>query len=105
MPGVEGARLLEYPELSIVVSSFNGSPMVSVKGIMDGWHAPAVEEALLSFFDRGTTNLTLDLSDLRFAGVEGASTLIRMLRALRPELKIYAVSHGHLSSLLHRAEL
>lgn len=76
-----------------------------MRGIMDGWHAPAVEEAVNSFYGDGSSMLTLDLSDLKFAGMEGAASMIRMLRTLRPELRIYTVAQGHLSSLLHRADL
>jgi anti-anti-sigma regulatory factor len=79
--------------------------MVSVKGIMDSWHAPTFEEALQSFFQYGTTLLALDMSELKFAGVEGASALLRAFRSMRPEMKIHVVAQGYLANLLHKAKL
>lgn len=96
---------MESPDLSISVGDLIGVPKVTMRGVMDGWHDQAVSGVLTSFRDQGTTSLVLDLASLSFTGIDGAASLINVLRGLGPELRIHVVASAAISSILAKAAL
>lgn len=96
---------MESPELSISVGDLIGVPRVTLRGTMDGWHDQAVAGILASFCDQGTTSVVLDLAGLSLAGIDGATSLIRALRSLGPEIRTHIVTSGSTSAILEKALL
>ena len=96
---------MESPELSISVGDLIGVPKVTMRGAMDGWHDQAVLGVLTSFRDQGTTSLVLDLASLTFAGIDGATSLVTVLRGLGPEIRVHVVAPAAISGILAKAGL
>lgn len=96
---------MESPELSISVGDLIGVPKVTMRGAMDGWHDQAVLGVLTSFRDQGTTSLVLDLASLTFAGIDGATSLVNVLRGLGPDIRVHVVVPAAISSILGKAGL
>lgn len=96
---------MESPELAISVGELIGVPKVSLNGSMDGWHEQAVAGILRGFRNQGTTSIVLDLGALSFAGYNGATALVNVLRSLGPEVCVHVVSSCSSASFLTRANL
>lgn len=96
---------MESPELSISVGELLGIPKVAIMGSMDGWHDQTVMGILAAFRDQGTTSLVLDIAALTFAGISGATGMIKVLRSLGPEICIHVVASGATAKILNRADL
>lgn len=96
---------MENPELSISVGDLIGVPKVTLRGCMDGWHDQALSGVLTGFRDQGTTSLVLDLASLSFAGTDGATAMINVLRSLGSEICVHMVASSAHANMLRRAEL
>lgn len=94
---------MKHPELSISVGELLGIPRVVLRGSMDGWHDQAIKGVLEGFGDQGTMSVVLDLVGLEFAGVDGATGMINVLRSLRPGLCVHLVAAGTPRDILTRA--
>ncbi len=95
---------MESPELSISVGELIGVPRVTLRGAMASWHDEAVGGVLTALRDQATTSLVLDIANLEFVGVDGASALIRVLRSIGPEMCVHVVASGAPVRILARAE-
>ncbi len=95
---------MESPELSITIGELIGVPKITLRGCMDGWHDQAVSGVLASFRDDGTTSLVLDLAGLRFAGVDGATAMINVLRSVGPGICVHVVTSSSCAGMLQRAK-
>lgn len=93
------------PELSIAVDKLIGVPKVTLRGQMDGWHDQAMSGVLSGFREQGTTSLVLDIAGLDFAGVNGATSMVTVLRKLGPEMCVHVVTSDFSARMLQRAEL
>lgn len=96
---------MENTELSISVGDLIGVPRVSLRGCMDGWHDQAVSGILTGFREQGTTSLVLDLAGLSFAGSDGATSMINVLRSVGPEVCVHVVTSGSPAAILKRADM
>lgn len=96
---------MESPELSISVGDLIGVPKVTLRGCMDSWHDQAVSGVLTAFRDQQATSLVLDLAGLSFAGAEGATSMVNVLRSLGPEMCVHVVASGAPATVLGRAGL
>lgn len=96
---------METPELSISVGDLIGIPRVTLRGAMDSWHDQAVSGVLSAFRDQASTSMVLDIANLSFAGVGGATSMINVLRALGPEISVHVVASGSPAKILRKAEL
>ena len=96
---------MECPELSIAVDDLIGVPKVTLRGLMDGWHDQAMSGVLAGFRDQGASSLVLDIAGLNFAGTNGATSMINVLRKLGPEMCVHVVVSGLSAKVLQRAEL
>jgi len=95
---------MRYPELSISVGELLGVPRVALRGSMDGWHDQAIRGVLEGFGDQGITSVVLDLAELSFAGIDGATGMINVLRSLTPVMCVHVVAQGSSRDILHRAQ-
>jgi hypothetical protein len=95
---------MKYPELSISVGELLGVPRVVLRGSMDGWHDQAVRGVLEGFGDQGITSVVLDLAELSFAGIDGATGMINVLRSLTPGMCVHVVAQGASQDMLQRAK-
>lgn len=96
---------MESPELSISVGDLIGVPRVTLRGAMDAWHDEAVSGVLTAFRDQASTSLVLDIANLVFAGMNGATSMVNVLRALGPQMSVHVVASGSPARVLNRAEL
>jgi len=96
---------MRTPELSISVGDLLGVPRVTLRGYMDGWHDQAVIGVLAGLSEQSVTSLVMDLTALRFTGVDGATGLIRILRSISPEQAVHIVAAGTPDKVLKRAKL
>ena len=99
------AILMNYPEPAIRVTTFNGSPLVSVQGTMSDWHAKAVQDVIQSLLPEAPGALTLDVSCASFSDQAGLASLIRMLGAVRSQVRAVVVASGPAAAMLKRADL
>jgi anti-anti-sigma regulatory factor len=83
---------MENPELSISVGELIGIPRVTLRGIMDGWHDQAVLGILSGYQEEGTGSIVLDLAGLRFAGADGATAIVNVLRSIGPGMCVHVVA-------------
>jgi hypothetical protein len=95
---------MKYPELSISVGELLGVPRVVLRGSMDGWHDQAVKGILEGFGDQDVSSLVLDLAELTFAGIDGATGMINVLRSLCPSMCVHIVAEGAPRDILCRAK-
>jgi anti-anti-sigma regulatory factor len=95
---------MKYPELSISVGELLGVPRVVLRGSMDGWHDQAIRGVLEGFSDQGVSSVVLDLAELTFFGVDGATGMINVLRSLGPGMCVHLVAEGSCRDILHRAK-
>ena len=96
---------MECVELSIAVDELIGVPKVTLRGQMDGWHDQAMSGVFTGFRDQGTTSLVLDISGLAFAGTNGATSMVNVLRKLGPEMAVHVVASGFSAKVLQKADL
>jgi len=95
---------MKYPELSISVGELLGVPRVVLRGSMDGWHDQAIRGVLEGFSDQGISSVVLDLAGLSFAGSDGATGMINVLRSLDPALCVHLVAASGLKEIMHSAK-
>jgi len=96
---------MQCQQLSIAVDDLIGVPKVTVRGHMDGWHDQAMSGVFAGFRDQGASSLVLDIAGLNFAGTNGATSMISVLRKLGPEMCVHVVASGLSAKVLERAEL
>lgn len=96
---------MNYQELKISVSTFNGSPLVVVEGKVDEWYAKALEDVLDDILTQGKGAVAIDLTQARFSCIESYSTLIRMLRIASMEARVAVIAGRNTSSMLNMAGL
>jgi hypothetical protein len=92
-------------ELSISVGEIIGVPRVTLRGSMDGWHDQAVSGVLNGFRDQESTSLVLDIAGLTFAGAEGMTAMISVLRCIGPSMCVHLVAPAVVGATLRHAEL
>lgn len=95
---------MKYPELSISVGELLGVPRVVLRGSMDGWHDQAIRGVLEGFSDQGVASVVLDLAELTFAGVDGATGMINVLRSLGSSMCVHVVAENAPKDILMRAK-
>lgn len=96
---------MDCAELSIAVDELIGVPKLTLRGHMDGWHDQAMSGVLTGFRDQGTTSLVLDIAGLNFAGSNGATSMVNVLRKLGPGMAVHVVASGFSARVLQMAEL
>jgi len=96
---------MECARLSIAVDELIGVPKVTLRGNMDDWHDQAMAGVLTGFRDQGNTSLVLDIAGLNFAGLNGATSMLTVLRKLGPEMCVHVVTSGLSAKVLAKAEL
>jgi anti-sigma B factor antagonist len=63
-------------ELAVSRQSVDGVPVLSVKGEVDVYSAPAVSESLTQLLDEGSTTIIVDLTEVAFLDSTGLGALI-----------------------------
>jgi len=96
---------MECTKLSIAIDELIGVPKVTLSGCMDSWHDQAISGVLAGFRDRGTTSLVLDLAQLSFLGVNGATSMVSALKTLGPEICVHVVTSAMAGRVLQMADL
>lgn len=96
---------MECTGLSIAVDELIGVPKVTLRGNMDDWHDQVMSGVLTGFRDQGNTSLVLDMAGLNFAGLNGATSLLSVLRKLGPEMCVHVVVSGVPAKALAKAGL
>ena len=96
---------MDCAQLSIAVDDLIGVPKVTLRGHMYGWHDQAMSGVLAGFRDQGTSSLVLDIAGLSFAGANGATSMIGVLKKLGPEMCVHVVASGLSAKVLQRADL
>ncbi len=96
---------MECQQLSIAVDDLIGVPKVTVRGQMDEWYDQAVSGVFAGFHEQGASSLVLDIAGLNFAGTNGATSMINVLRKLSPEMCVHVVASKLSAKVLERADL
>lgn len=96
---------MECTKLSIAIDELIGVPKVTLSGCMDSWHDQAISGVLAGFRDRGRTSLVLDLAQLSFLGVNGATSMVSALKTLGPEICVHVVTSAMAGRVLQTADL
>ncbi len=94
---------MENPELSISVGELIAIPRVTLRGCMDGWHDQAVLGILSGFQEEGAASLVLDLAGLTFAGTDGATAIVNVLRSVGPGMCVHVVAPSAGANMLELA--
>ncbi|MCE5200614.1 hypothetical protein LLG39_16735, partial [bacterium] len=92
-------------ELSISVGELLGVPRVTLSGHLGNCHDQALLGILGGLQEQGAGSLVLDIAGLSLSGVEPATSLINVLRSIRPGICVHVVASGSAAVILRKAAL
>ena len=70
------------PDLTLTTETTGNQGVVSVKGELDAYTAPAIEEQISRLVDGGITDIVLDLSETSFLDSSGLRAILTAHRRL-----------------------
>jgi anti-sigma B factor antagonist len=74
------------PDLTLTTEATGDQGVVSVKGELDAYTAPAIEEQISRLVDGGITDIVLDLSETSFLDSSGLRAILTAHRRLERDL-------------------
>ena len=96
------------PDLTLTTETTGNQGVVSVKGELDAYTAPAIEEQISRLVDGGITDIVLDLSETSFLDSSGLRAILTAHRRLERDLgKTHAARTeriGHAAPRNHRSD-
>ncbi len=78
------ATVNAFDDFVVEVSHPEGSALVRVKGEVDCYTAPVLEQHLLAVIDGGARRIVVHLGEMSFMDSQGLATLVRAQVRLRP---------------------
>lgn len=75
---------IELSDFDIHVSANDGHAVVTVKGDVDLYTAPVLEQQLTELVDDGAREIVVDVADMTFMDTTGLSVLVTTFRRLQP---------------------
>ncbi len=72
-------------DFDVAVFEHEGGAGIRVRGEVDAYTAPALEERLSALVDDGMRDIVIDAADLTFMDTTGLATLIRTLERVRDD--------------------
>jgi anti-anti-sigma factor len=91
--------------LTISISAFKGTPLVTVIGNVDACRAQSLEDVMESFLIDGAAGVTLDVTQASFTDIEGSSALVRMLRVISRDVQVAVAASSKIATTLRFAGL
>jgi anti-anti-sigma regulatory factor len=96
---------MQHKELAISITTLDDSPVITLNGPINMWHAQTVEDILEGYVDEDAVALTIDMTQAAVLNAESISLLIRTLRIACNEKNLTVIAGNSIIPMLKMAGL